>query len=43
VTCVELLDDDARLDEISRMLGGKSITEKTKTHAREMLGNANGS
>jgi DNA repair protein RecN (Recombination protein N) len=41
VTCVELLDDKARLNEISRMLGGKNISEKTRIHASEMLRNAN--
>jgi len=41
VTCVELLDDKARLNEISRMLGGKNISEKTRVHASEMLRNAN--
>ena len=40
VTCVELLDDTARVDEIARMLGGKTLSAKTLAHAREMLGNA---
>jgi DNA repair protein RecN (Recombination protein N) len=31
------LDDDERIDEIARMLGGVEITEKTLAHAREML------
>ncbi|MGQ9654705.1 MAG: DNA repair protein RecN, partial [Thermodesulfobacteriota bacterium] len=34
---VELLDEDGRLEEISRMLGGRVITEKTRAHARELL------
>jgi len=42
VTFVDLLEDEARLDEISRMLGGKKISEKTRLHAAEMLRNANG-
>ena len=31
------LDDDARVEEIARMLGGVEITEITRQHAREML------
>ncbi|MEY6433371.1 DNA repair protein RecN [Thioalkalicoccus limnaeus] len=31
------LDDEARVEEIARMLGGKAITSKTRAHAREML------
>ena len=34
---VTLLDDDARIDEIARMLGGVEITETTRRHAAEML------
>lgn len=41
VTNVELLDNEGRLEEISRMLGGKKISEKTRAHAAEMLRNAN--
>jgi DNA repair protein RecN (Recombination protein N) len=37
VTKVELLDEKSRIDEISRMLGGKNITDKTIAHAVEML------
>ncbi len=33
------LDDAGRVDEIARMLGGVKITETTRKHAREMLGN----
>lgn len=40
VTKVDLLDEDKRIDEISRMLGGKNITDKTVAHAVEMLKNA---
>jgi DNA repair protein RecN (Recombination protein N) len=31
------LDEDARVEEIARMLGGVEITETTRQHAREML------
>ena len=31
------LDDDGRVDEIARMLGGVKITDTTRQHAREML------
>ena len=34
------LDPDARVDELARMLGGRTITAKTRAHAREMLENA---
>ena len=37
VTKVELLGEQSRIDEISRMLGGKNITDKTIAHAVEML------
>lgn len=37
VTKVDLLDEQNRIDEISRMLGGKKITDKTIAHAAEML------
>ena len=36
-TEVEILDEDARVDEVARMLGGMTITEQTRSHAREML------
>lgn len=42
VTAVQRLDEDERLDEIARMLGGKNITENTRAHAREMLAAAAG-
>lgn len=32
------LDNDKRVEEIARMLGGKEITEQTRAHAAEMLG-----
>jgi DNA repair protein RecN (Recombination protein N) len=40
VTEVTVLDEAARVGEIARMLGGESITETTRQHAREMLGQA---
>jgi DNA repair protein RecN (Recombination protein N) len=36
-TEVEVLDDEARVQEIARMLGGETLTEKTKAAAREIL------
>jgi DNA repair protein RecN (Recombination protein N) len=36
-TEVRLLDRKERVDEISRMLGGKTITEATIKHAEEMI------
>ena len=35
---VSLLDADARVEEVARMLGGVEITAITRQHAREMLG-----
>lgn len=35
---VTALEDQARVEEIARMLGGIEITEITRQHAREMLG-----
>jgi DNA repair ATPase RecN len=32
-----MLDDEGRVAEISRMLGGKNISVKTIEHAREMI------
>lgn len=34
---VEVLGDDARIEEIARMLGGVEITRATREHASEML------
>ncbi len=34
---VTLLDADARVEEIARMLGGIELTERTLAHAREMV------
>lgn len=35
---VSVLDQEARVGEIARMLGGEKITETTRRHAAEMLG-----
>jgi DNA repair protein RecN (Recombination protein N) len=32
-----VLAEDARVEEIARMLGGVEITARTRSHAREML------
>jgi DNA repair protein RecN (Recombination protein N) len=36
-TRLEVLDDDARIEELARMLGGAQITARTREHAKEML------
>jgi len=36
-SAVSILDHDARVEEIARMLGGLKITETTRKHAAEML------
>jgi len=36
-TRLESLDDESRVEELARMLGGASITDRTRDHAREML------
>jgi DNA repair protein RecN (Recombination protein N) len=38
VSSVVVLDDQARIEEIARMLGGVKITATTRQHAAEMLG-----
>jgi DNA repair protein RecN (Recombination protein N) len=40
ITLVDCLDKGSIVDEIARMLGGVKVTEKTRTHAREMIENA---
>ncbi|MBS0339277.1 MAG: hypothetical protein JSS56_02050, partial [Proteobacteria bacterium] len=35
---VSALEDDARDQEIARMLGGERVSATTLAHAREMLG-----
>lgn len=37
---IKILDQQGRIDEIARMLGGVNITEVTRKHAAEMLHNA---
>ena len=37
LTDISLLSPEDRVEELSRMLGGISISEKTRAHAREML------
>lgn len=37
VTRVERLDDDARVEELARMLGGKKVTRSAREHARELI------
>lgn len=36
-TIVRKLDDDERINELSRLLGGVDLTDTTKLHAKEML------
>jgi DNA repair protein RecN (Recombination protein N) len=36
-TALEVLDGDARVEELARMLGGASVTDRAREHAREML------
>ncbi len=36
---VNLLNTEERIEEVARMLGGVNITENTRAHAKEMLGN----
>ncbi|MEQ1545020.1 DNA repair protein RecN [Methyloglobulus sp.] len=38
---VRLLENEERVEEIARMLGGVTITENTRAHAREMLTTGN--
>lgn len=39
-TRIEVLDDADRAEELARMLGGTTITDRTREHAREMLASA---
>jgi DNA repair protein RecN (Recombination protein N) len=41
-TGITRLDDDERIDEIARMLGGVEITKRTRDHAAEMLQSGRG-
>jgi DNA repair protein RecN (Recombination protein N) len=36
-TTIQPLDDQGRLEEMARMLGGEKITDRTLAHARELL------
>ena len=36
-TRIRALNDDERIDELARMLGGVKITKQTRDHAREMM------
>jgi DNA repair protein RecN (Recombination protein N) len=38
LSAIQPLDDDGRVQEIARMLGGVEITDITRQHARELLG-----
>lgn len=37
LTEVELLDEDARVEELARMLAGETVTDAARRHAREMM------
>jgi len=37
LSSIQPLDEQGRIDEVARMLGGLTITETTRRHAREML------
>ena len=37
MTLVDRLSDEARVEEVARMLGGETITSTGREHAREML------
>jgi len=39
-TQIEVLGETARIEELARMLGGTTITDRTREHAREMLASA---
>ncbi len=39
-TQIQLLDEHERISEVARMLGGVEITEKTRSHAQEMISRA---
>lgn len=41
-TNMRLLDDNMRIEEIARMLGGIKLTDATRQHAQEMLAHAHG-
>jgi DNA repair protein RecN (Recombination protein N) len=37
LTAVERLEDEERVQEMARMLGGASVTEQTLLHAKELI------
>ena len=39
-TDVSILDEDGRIDELARMIGGQTITETTRSGARELIESA---
>jgi DNA repair protein RecN (Recombination protein N) len=41
-TSIKALNDDERVEEIARMLGGVEITQRTRDHAAEMLSSNRG-
>ncbi|MBA3563912.1 MAG: DNA repair protein RecN [Gammaproteobacteria bacterium] len=41
-TLLTALDQEARVEELSRMLGGVEITQRTRAHAQEMIEQAQG-
>ncbi|MEK6795350.1 MAG: DNA repair protein RecN [Spirochaetota bacterium] len=42
VSNIELLSDEARVNEVARMIAGKEITDTSRAHAAEMLARAKG-
>jgi DNA repair protein RecN (Recombination protein N) len=36
-TCIDQLDDNARVQEVARMLGGVDLTDESLAHARKLL------
>ena len=40
--CIDPLEENQRVEEIARMMGGIEITEQTRAHAEEMLKQSNG-
>ncbi len=42
-TVIRILNDDGRLEELARMLGGRTVTGATRNYARTLLAEAEGS
>jgi len=42
ISVIRALDDEQRVEELARMLGGRTLTETTRRHAREFLQRAQG-